>query len=349
MRRPRRSTSYQPRPGAMPPGTYYRPAAQSLTEEAISDPGGGTATAFVRADQNESAEIEIEVGGVEDAETTETDQATQTEDPTQDADHHEPPSWVPWQLGDERDASATRGVGPGGASPARGNQRGVLVLIGVVLVLALMTATGALLLDRARAPESASPPGVSLSNVSAAEETPPVKIPSDAAYTQVKVLSSGELEVRQWIQSEALLFGISVAVPTDPYLTEGVRASRLRVLADGKQVDGPSDVDSSSIAFSFLGSHAVKLTYRLSGVLVRSSSEPSRALARVVSLDLSYEPRRGPTVIDFQGAEVLNLACTDKIASLPAKPCGQRVDGGWQVRSEDPENQFRVMAQLDLS
>jgi hypothetical protein len=168
-------------------------------------------------------------------------------------------------------------------------------------------------------------------------------------YAEVTVLASGDLEVQQWLRSRTFLDGVSLQAPSDPLLTEEVRASGLRVSADGVPVDGPSEVASSPVTFAFAWSQVVHLTYRLSGVLVRSASQPDQALARVTSLDLDYGQGGEPMVISLRGAGVLSLLCTEEIADEPPQPCGRRVAGGWEVSNEDPGGSYRVMAQVDLS
>jgi hypothetical protein len=170
---------------------------------------------------------------------------------------------------------------------------------------------------------------------------------ADSAHTEITVLTSGDFAVRQSIQSRSPLFGLSLAPPSSPFLGDGMRATDLQVVADGTLVDGPSSLDSSPAAFSFPGTHTVDLTYRLSGVLVRSSSNPDRALARMISLDISFEPRPGPT-FSFDGATVLNLFCVDDVGDEPPLPCGQRSKDGWQVQGANPQANYRVMALMDL-
>jgi hypothetical protein len=89
--------------------------------------------------------------------------------------------------------------------------------------------------------------------------------------------------------------------------------------------------------------------YRLSGVLVRSTTRPDRALVRAIWLNAGYEPRGGTTTVSFEGATVLDLVCTDGSAREAAVPCGRRTESGdWEVQPPSPEDDIRVMAKVEL-
>ena len=174
-------------------------------------------------------------------------------------------------------------------------------------------------------------------------------MPGDGTHSEITVLPTGDLAVRQLIQSTTPLSGLSLSVPTDPFLDEGPRVSDLHVVADGVAVDVPASLGSTPVSFSVAGAQTIDLMYRLSGVLVRSTTRPNRALARAIWLDSSYEPRGGPTTVSFEGATVLDLVCTDGSAGEAAVPCGRRTESGdWEVRPPNPEDDSRVMAMIEL-
>ena len=105
-------------------------------------------------------------------------------------------------------------------------------------------------------------------------------------------------------------------------------------------------VDDSA-TYPFAGARLIRLSYLLSGVLELSSTTSGRALARVTSLDLSYEPGSRRSVIAFRGARLLSLACDADGDDDPPIRCGVRGEDGWSVDVPDPQG-YRVMAQLDL-
>jgi len=173
--------------------------------------------------------------------------------------------------------------------------------------------------------------------------------PANGIDTDVTVLATGDLEVRQTIRSRAPLSSISIAPPSDPLVGDGVQASDLQVTAGGGPVPGPSSIDTSAVAFSFAGTHEVQVAYHLSGVLVPSASRPDRALARMTSLDLGFHPQEGSSTFHFEGATVLNLFCADVVGDQTPVPCGVRAGDAWGVKDDVPQGTYRVMALVQLS
>jgi hypothetical protein len=231
----------------------------------------------------------------------------------------------------------------------------VLVLAGLVVVLVLTAFAATRLLDGdepkrdATAPEATPGGPTPTQTVTSPHASPPVDSSAEGADQEITVLASGDLAVRQLVRSVSPLAGIELAVPAGPSTEDGAQVSDLHVVADGTAVDVPSDLGSSPAVVSLRGAHSVDLTYRLSGVLVRSASRPQRALLWALGLDMSYEPRFGPTTIAFRGATLLNLVCTDGTVGEAPVPCGRRTeDGDWEVRAQDPPDAHRVMAVVDL-
>ena len=361
MPRIRRSSAYQPHPGALPPGTYRQPPepvenqaradedliAETSVQESAPEAAAPRATepaATETADTADTAETDtgrgpvveeteargpgqIMSGPVERDETVEEDQLARAAEPTRT---------VP-ALSDRL------ATGPPSARDARMSRRDVLVLVSVGLLAALLAFDAILWLDRRAAEEALLADALSDSNL-------PGELPTRGAYTRIETLTSGELEVDQWIRSLTLLDEVRVRTPSDPVLGRGISVSDLRVWADGQEVANPPVVGASPTSVSLPGSRTVHLTYRLSGVLVRSASQSEQGLVRVTSLDVSYGQRPGPAVFDFAGGQVLGLACLETPGDASPQPCGDRVGNAWRLRvNEAAAEDSVVMARVDLS
>ena len=178
---------------------------------------------------------------------------------------------------------------------------------------------------------------------------PPVSLRPDTTYTQVTVLADGRLRVEQWIRSTHFLFGVSLAVPTDPELRPGaVQATDVRVVAADSTVAGPTELEDGAASYAYPGAQQIYLSYLLSGVLERSDTDSDRALARVTSLDVSFRPRSRRSTVSFVGASVLNLACQPRYVDVPPTPCGMHTQDGWTLDLPTDSQGYRVMAQIDL-
>jgi hypothetical protein len=355
----RRSSAYQPHPGALPPGTHRRPPelvedqaradedliAETSVQESAPEAAAPRATepaATGTADTADTAETDtgrgpvvaeteahgpgqIMSGPVERGETVEDQLARAAE----------PPRTVP--------ALPDRLAGPPSARGARMSRRDVLVLVSVGLLAALLAFDAILWLDRRALEKALLADVLSDSNL-------PGELPSRGAYTRIETLTSGELEVDQWIRSLTLLDEVHVRTPSDLVLGRGISVSDLRVWADGQEVANPPVVGASRTSVSLPGSRTVHLTYRLSGVLARSVSQSEQGLVRVTSLDVSYGQRPGPAVFDFAGGQVLGLACLQTPGDASPQPCGDRVGDAWRLRvDEAAAEDIVVMARVDLS
>jgi len=232
-----------------------------------------------------------------------------------------------------------------------GPSRRTYVLMAGVVVLVVVV-VGAVALVRGdgggAGQEPARQPGSSL-GVDTRAPPPPVPVRPDTTYTQVTVLEGGQLRVEQWIRSTHFLFGVSLAVPTDPGLqADAVQATDVRVVAADTLVAGPTQLDDGSASYEYPGAQQIYLSYRLSGVLERSDTESGRALVRATSLDLSFRPRSQTSTVSFVGASLLNLACRPKYVDVPPTPCGVRTQDGWTLDLPTDSQGYRVMAQVDL-
>ena len=179
-------------------------------------------------------------------------------------------------------------------------------------------------------------------------DVPPVEPPDGGSYLEVTVLESGDLDVDQWVRSSAPLTALRLSMPADPLVGDGVVASDLRASADGKEADVPTSLGGVPVLIALADVHQVRLTYRLSGAVLRSPSRADRALARAVALDLELngEPRREPATISFRGATALTVICDGGGAQVR---CGRRDDtDDWHVRAAAPGAGDRVMALLEL-
>ena len=251
--------------------------------------------------------------------------------------------------------------------PSRRTRLPVLVFTAVVLVATLVAYLGWRLVgedgqDAALTPptSTSSPtatptpsptPSASLSATARPSvDVPLVEPPDGGSYLEVTVLDSGDLDVDQWVRSSTPLTALRLSVPADPLAGDGFVASNLRASADGKEADVPTSLGGAPVVIALADVHQVHLTYRLAGVLLRSTSRDDRALARTVALDLDLngERRREPTTISFRGATALSVICDGSAGGAQVR-CGRRDDAGtWQVRAAGPGAEERVMALLEL-
>jgi len=229
--------------------------------------------------------------------------------------------------------------------PAR-TSRVLVAALALALVLAL--AVWAVLANRDDSSDAPPTPRSAAEPSEPTELRAPAQVQPDSTYTRLTVTAAGDLRVEQWIRSTAVVSGLTVATPSGPLLAPGaVRATNMQVVADGAPVRGPGEVVDDSATYSFTGARLIRLSYLLSGVLEFSSTTRGRALARVTSLDLSFQPGSSRSVITFRGARLLSLACDADGNNNPPIPCGVRGEHGWTVDVPDLQS-FRVMAQIDL-
>ena len=250
-----------------------------------------------------------------------------------------------------------------GRGPSRRARLPALVFTAVVLVASLVAYLGwglvgedgqqaASLPTSAPATPTPSPTPTPAAGPSATvplvAEVPPVDPPDGGSYLEVTILESGDLDVDQWVHSSAPLTSLRLSVPADPLVGDEVVASDLRVSADGAEADVPTSPGTAPVVIPLADAHQVRLTYRLSGAVLRSPSRADRALARAVALDLALngEPRREPATISFRGATALAVICDGGGTQVR---CGRRDDiDDWHVRAAAPGAGDRVMALLEL-
>ncbi len=169
---------------------------------------------------------------------------------------------------------------------------------------------------------------------------PPVALPADAEHTLIRVHDSGDLEVEQWVHPRQGISHLALAAP------DGVQVSDLSVARGSRLVEVPSTLLVPTDV-SFLPGTTLYLHYWLSGALERNGT---RALARATSVTLMDDVPVGSQTIDFVGATVLSLACTDTTGGDIPVPCGAEAGAkGWQVISPvELGADVQVMAQIDI-
>jgi hypothetical protein len=221
-----------------------------------------------------------------------------------------------------------------------------ILLIAVALVLALAR-TGA--------------GGDTASLDSAQPETfnAPVALPVNGEYVRTRVLASGDLDVEHWIRSTTAVRLLTLRVPRvlNPRGKRPVFASRVRVTGDGALVhslepeNGPTRVGRAKESYRLPGATKVKVSYILSGTLVRTGPTRERALLRGTSLDLRYTRDQGPRVVSVSGARILAAACSppERKDLSSARPCGAADGLAWRVRLAPRVRHEDVLVQLDLS
>lgn len=218
----------------------------------------------------------------------------------------------------------------------------ITTVVSWLAALLLMTATVLWLVTREGQPPAEEPRADRADVVARAPEAP-VPLPGDAAYTQISVLPGDVLAVKQWLTDSSGFSHFSVVAPGGQ-----VRGESFQVYADGLLVEQRATVDGRVSNVDLGGATAVFLRYTLLGALERTRPPPGRALARVTSLDLSYDAWPGPTTIAFRGAKVLTLACQSTLTTAPPLPCGVAEGDKWRVEPPPGQVDYRVMAQLDL-
>jgi hypothetical protein len=178
---------------------------------------------------------------------------------------------------------------------------------------------------------------------------PPVTLRGNREYVRSRVLPSGDLLVDHWLHSSALIQRLTLSLPELPGPGgKQVQARHVTVYTDGQDVQAPTRlrrgmyVDLHTVAWS------IHVSYRLSGVVVRSTPAHGRALARATTLTLGYGPDRGPRTISVTGRSVLSLACSAPTADATPSPCGRRSGHVWAVRLVQADRGDRVLARLAL-
>ena len=178
--------------------------------------------------------------------------------------------------------------------------------------------------------------------------TPPRPLGPDATYVRTMVLSSGDLRVVHWIESDDLLLSLGLAVPAVAG-AEDVEARNVRVVADGRRVTGPDLIAGYPQSYPLLGAHSVQVRYRLKGAVERSASPTGRGLVLVSALDVLQDPAPSHAIRSVLAPEVLSLACAPSTAPTTPAQCGT-IDsgGGWSVEQAGERLDERVVAQVSL-
>jgi hypothetical protein len=218
----------------------------------------------------------------------------------------------------------------------------VTTVVSWLAALVLMTVTVLWLVTREGPPPAEEPRADRADGVTRVPEAP-VPLRGDAAYTQISVLPGDVLAVKQWLTDSSGFSHLSVVAPGGE-----VRGESFQAYADGLLVGQRATVDGRVSDVDLGGATAVYLRYTLLGALEHTRPPPGRALARVTSLDLSFDAGPGPTTIAFRGAKVLTLACQSTRTTEPPVPCGVAEGERWRVEPPPGQVDYRVMAQLDL-
>ena len=168
----------------------------------------------------------------------------------------------------------------------------------------------------------------------------------EESYVETRVRRDGDMVVRQWISSEVPLRHVALALPQ----VSGARlsAARVSVLADGVQAPGPRTITRGRATYYFKGSTDVRVTYRLTGAVLRGGSVTGRALALATTLDVGFRPRPARETRVVLAPEVLSLACAASSTQSPV-PCGS-LEGldRWRVELSGDRVGDRVLAQVTL-
>jgi len=176
--------------------------------------------------------------------------------------------------------------------------------------------------------------------------------PVGESRTVTLIHPDGSMDVSHWISSERPLDQIILTLPpesTDAAAPD-VEASRVAVSADARRAAGPESIsrDRASYFFPVEATH-LRVRYRLTGAVQRSTSAEGRGLATATTLEVSTTPRRETRVV--RSLAVLSLACTqpDEPTRAPV-PCGEpNSNSQWTVDLEGADVGARVLASITLS
>ncbi|PUA80594.1 hypothetical protein [Nocardioides currus] len=168
-------------------------------------------------------------------------------------------------------------------------------------------------------------------------------------FVQTEAMPSGDLMVTQWISADAPIDTLTLS-PSWLEDAPAVVADRVRVVADDELVEGAKQVTDQPRRYPFpAGASRVQISYRLVGAVEFSDSARGRALARLTTLDVGYDPASTKVTHSVVAPAVLNLACSAPTTPRKSKPCGEALtDGEWRVVLDRTEAGERVMAQLTL-
>lgn len=221
------------------------------------------------------------------------------------------------------------------------SQLPVMMVIAGAVALSLGMATGvAHQGDKNGLSQSSSPP---------ARVAPFLDMPRDGELVTSRILSSGDIRVDHWIRTRRPVVQVTVKPPLTQQTPGGQDPFAQRVEIDTKRgaQPGPRTVETTARTYFFASTHAVHVSYVITGALIRSGTRSHRALAPLTFLNLNYAGQEPDKTVLVRGARVLSVACTTTPYTEP-QPCGEVKGNAWRVhlRTDGPDEQ--VMAQLDL-
>lgn len=170
---------------------------------------------------------------------------------------------------------------------------------------------------------------------------PPPQAPPGGTYLRATIRPDGTVAVREWIDSARVLDHLAL-VASQPAKPTGLIASDVRMAADLFTVtEGAIVTDRPSIFRFHAPAFRVHLAYVLRGAVVRIPSTRQRALAWPTALQVGYDGRGGPTLVELTGAKVLSMRC-GPAPDRRTRPCGDPAPDGWTVRTNDPGTWLRA-------
>ena len=170
---------------------------------------------------------------------------------------------------------------------------------------------------------------------------PPPQAPPGGTYLRATIRPDGTVAVREWIDSARVLDHLAL-VASQPAKPTGLIASDVRMAADLFTVtEGAIVTDRPSIFRFHAPAFRVHLAYVLRGAVVRIPSTRQRALAWPTALQVAYDGRGGPTLVELTGAKVLSMRC-GPAPDRRTRPCGDPAPDGWTVRTDDPGTWLRA-------
>jgi hypothetical protein len=170
---------------------------------------------------------------------------------------------------------------------------------------------------------------------------PPPQAPPGGTYLRATIRPDGTVAVREWIDSARVLDHLAL-VASQPAKPTGLIASDVRMAADLFTVtEGAIVTDRPSIFRFHAPAFRVHLAYVLRGAVVRIPSTRQLALAWPTALQVGYDGRGGPTLVELTGAKVLSMRC-GPAPDRRTRPCGDPAPDGWTVRTDDPGTWLRA-------
>lgn len=243
--------------------------------------------------------------------------------------------------------------GPSGPTPRPGRSAAYWLKAAFLVVALLLIAVEVVLIVRSSrsslSDRSEGSAGGSARRSAEAEPlTPPDRLPDQGSYVASEVRPDGTIAVTQWFRSETPVRRLVVAAPDTPEPAEA--RGGVIVAGDGEVLVADLAVGPERQSLD-LGRSAkvLRLTYRLHGVVDRSTPVAGQALAQAVALDVDYDAEEGPTRVFVTGGQILDLGCADRDADVSLRlPCGAPDGPGWMVTLPEADRDDRVSAQLDL-